>query len=280
MMKITRTIKKYLNFFKKKRIVPVPVLTDKDKLLNGKVALITGGSSGIGFAIAEEFLKAGAKVIITSTNEKKLNDALQQIGGRPEELKGITLDVTDVESVNKKVLEAMYIFPEKRIDILVNSAGVRARADFLNITEEKWNKTIDTNLKGTFFMCQAVSKLMIEKKIKGHILNVSSASALRPAKTPYQISKWGIKGMTLGLADALIPYGIVVNAIAPGPTATPMLDFDSEDNIFNEKNPAGRYALPSEIAALAVFMVSDLGDLIVGDSFYMTGGAGTITLHN
>ena len=121
---------------------------------------------------------------------------------------------------------------------------------------------------------------MIENKIKGHILNVTSSSALRPAWTPYQISKWAVKGMTKGLADMMISHGIVVNAIAPGPTATPMLGKSETDCIYESYNPSHRYAMPEEIAALAVFMVSGAGDMIVGDTFYMTGGSGTITLHH
>ena len=128
-------------------------------------------------------------------------------------------------------------------------------------------------------MCQAMGKYMIDHKLKGHILNVSSASALRPAWTPYEISKWGVRGFTKGLADTMLPYGIIVNAIAPGPVATPMLGVQEGDSIYNGVNPSGRYAMPSEIAALAVFMVSDFGNLIVGDTFYMTGGSGTISLH-
>lgn len=107
---------------------------------------------------------------------------------------------------------------------------------------------------------------------------MTSSSALRPAWTPYQMSKWAVRGLTLGLADALLPHGIVVNAIAPGPVATPMLGKCEGDSIENPQGPCGRYAMPSEIANLAVFMVSGMGDLIVGDTFYMTGGSGTIDL--
>ena len=148
------------------------------------------------------------------------------------------------------------------------------------MTEAEYDSIMDINAKGTYFMSQAVGKHMIEKKVRGHILNVASSSALRPAWTPYQMSKWAVRGLTLGLADVLLPYGIVVNAIAPGPVATPMLGKFEGDSIYNETSPSGRYAMPEEIAQLAVFMVSHLGDLIVGDTFYMTGGSGTITLHN
>lgn len=184
----------------------------------------------------------------------------------------------DVKSIPDKVRSATAMFPENRVDILVNSAGLVAHADFAHMTEEEYDGIMDVNAKGTYFMSQAVSQLMIEKKTKGHILNVTSSSALRPAWTPYQMSKWAVRGLTLGLADLLLPYGIIVNAIAPGPVATPMLGKTEGDSIENPEGPCGRFAMPSEIASLAVFMVSDLGNLIVGDTYYMTGGSGTISM--
>lgn len=192
----------------------------------------------------------------------------------------IVLNVLDVKSMPDKVRSAAIIFPENRIDILVNSAGLVAHADFARMTEAEYDGIMDVNAKGTYFMSQAVSQLMIEKKMKGHILNVTSSSALRPAWTPYQMSKWAVRGLTLGLADVLLPYGIIVNAIAPGPVATPMLGKTEGDYIGMIDQPSGRYAMPSEIASLAVFMVSDMGNLIVGDTYYMTGGSGTISLHH
>lgn len=171
------------------------------------------------------------------------------------------------------------MFSENRIDILVNSAGVSNLSDFINMPESEYDNIMDINVKDTFFMSQAVARYMIDNRIKGHILNVISSSALRPAWTPYQMSKWAIRGLTLGMADRLLPYGIVVNAIAPGPTATPMLN-RKDDSIGSSTVPAGRIAMPQEIATLATFMVSGMGDMIVGDTFYMTGGSGTISLHN
>lgn len=193
-------------------------------------------------------------------------------------IRHIVIDVRDVTSMAEKVKEAAALYPENRIDILVNSAGVVAQHSFDEMTEEEYDSIMDINAKGTFFMSQAVGKHMIEKQIKGHILNVSSSSALRPAWTPYHMSKWAIKGFTMGLADLLLPHGIIVNAIAPGPVATKMLGKMEGDSISNPEQPSGRYAMPSEIAALAVFMVSDLGKLIVGDTVYMTGGSGVIDL--
>ena len=172
------------------------------------------------------------------------------------------------------------MFEDNKIDILVNSAGVVTKHDFWNTDEEEYDVIMDTNAKGTFFMSQAVGKQMIEKHIQGHILNVTSSSALRPAWTPYQMSKWAVKGLTLGLADMMIPYGIVVNAIAPGPTATPMLAKKEGDSIYEPYTPSHRYAMPEELASLALFMVSGAGNMIVGDTVYMTGGSGTITMHH
>ena len=191
----------------------------------------------------------------------------------------IVIDVLSVNDMPEKIKLAAGLFPENRIDILVNSAGVVSHSDFLDMSESEYDSIMDINAKGTFFMSQATAKYMIENRIKGHILNVTSSSALRPAWTPYQMSKWAVRGLTLGMADKLLPYGIIVNAIAPGPTATPMLNKNEGDSIYNAVCPAGRFAMPSEIAALATFMVSDMGDMIIGDTFYMTGGSGTITFH-
>ena len=277
--RIKKAIRSVIMLFKEEKKIPIPSPINAPELLKDKVALITGGSGGIGLAMAESFLKSGAKVIIAGTNEEKLRSCCEKIGGGGVNLSNIVIDVKDVESMPGKVKTAAAMSPENRIDILVNSAGVVSHSDFLDMSEQEYDNIMDINAKGTFFMSQATAKYMIENRIKGHILNVTSSSALRPAWTPYQMSKWAVRGLTLGTADKLLPYGIVVNAIAPGPTATPMLGKNEGDNIYHPTTPAKRYAMPSEIAALATFMVSDMGDMIVGDTFYMTGGSGTITLH-
>ncbi len=275
--KLKNAVHTLIQMGKEEKIQPIIVPVEKEKLLDGKVALITGGTSGIGLAVAQAFQNAGAKVIITGTNQQKLEIALKKMGGGG---KGLLIDVRDTEHLPDKVKEAEALFEENRIDILVNSAGVVVKHDFWGIDEKEYDRIMDTNAKGTFFMSQAVGKAMIEKQIKGHILNVTSSSALRPAWTPYQMSKWAVRGLTLGLADTLLPYGIVVNAIAPGPTATPMLGKTEGSSISEPNNPSKRYAMPEEIASMAVYMVSDAGRMIVGDTVYMTGGSGTITLHH
>lgn len=257
--------------------IPIPVLKDSQKMLEGKVALVTGGSSGIGYGIAEQFLKSGCKVIIAGTNKQKLKKCQEEL----EEygcVRSIVLNMLEIDTFKDKIREAASFFEENRIDILVNSAGRNVSSKFMDTGVEEYDSVMDVNVKGVFFLSQAMGEYMIANQIQGHILNISSAASLRPAWTPYQISKWAMKGFTLGLADMLLPHGIVVNAIAPGPVATPMMG-KSENDTIELASPSGRYALPCEIAALAVFMVSDFGNLIVGDTFYITGGGGVISMH-
>lgn len=272
-MKIKKLIKKVLFKIFKKNISTVPILVNHQKMLENKIAMITGGDSGIGYAIAEEFIKNGCKVIICGRDKKKLEKCSNKLG---EYCKYIELDVRDINKMKKVIEMAATLFDENRIDILVNSAGIGVKHSFFNIDEEEYDLIMDVNAKGTFFMTKEMANYMIDKKIKGHILNVSSSSALRPAWTPYEMSKWSIKGFTLGAADTLAKYGITVNAIAPGPTATPMLNVKEGDNIAIDTNLVGRYAMPNEIASLAVYMCSEMGRMIVGDTFYITGGAGNI----
>ena len=267
-----------IQMIKEEKLHPVPKPVNTTELLNGKVALITGGSGGIGCAMAEAFLNNGAAVIIAGTSEQKLKECAEKLGRDETKLKSIVIDVLEVQSLTEKVKAASEMFG--KIDILVNAAGLVAHHGFLDILEEEYDSIMDVNAKGTFFMSQAVGKYMIKNKIRGHILNVTSSSALRPAWTPYQMSKWAVRGFTLGAADVLLPYGIIVNAIAPGPVATPMLGKKEGDSIYMEKQPSGRYAMPSEIANMSVMLVSELGDLVVGDSLYMTGGSGNLSCHS
>lgn len=262
---------------KEEKLVPVVVPKDPEDMLVGKLALVTGGSSGIGLAIAKEFASCGADVVIAGTRQEKVDAVLETIGGH---VKGIVIDVRDVSTLPDKVEQASSLFGRDCFDILVNSAGVVTHHDFWHTDESEYDAIMDTNAKGTFFMSQTVGRRMVEKGIKGHILNIASSSSLRPAWTPYQMSKWAVRGFTVGLADTLIQDGVIVNAIAPGPTATSMLGKSEGDNIWEPYSPSSRYALPKEIASLAVYLVSGPGDMIVGDTVYMTGGSGVVTLHH
>lgn len=164
------------------------------------------------------------------------------------------------------------------IDIFVNNAGVLNKTNFYNATESDYDNVLDTDLKGAYFLAKIVSEYMRKNKAAGNILNISSSSALRPANTPYHLAKWGIRGMTLGLAKELSQYDIVVNAIAPGPTATNMLLDAGDKDISRPASPSGRYAAAEEIANLATVLVSSLGRMVNGDTLYATGGCGNLTL--
>ena len=245
-------------------------------LLKGRCALITGGTSGIGLSIAKAFAREGAFVIITGRTRERLDKALDQIS--ESNACGFVMDNTDVKSFEPRlteILESIKLKGENSIDILVNNAGVNGLR-MPHETEEDFNHVIETNLKGTFFLSQLYGKYLVDNAIKGNILNIASASSLRPADSAYTLSKWGLRGLTLGLAKSLGQYGITVNGIAPGPTATPMM-LNDNNNLNLDRIPLGRYILPEEIASMAVVLVSDVGRSIMGDLVYMTGGAGNLT---
>ena len=187
----------------------------------------------------------------------------------------MVLNINNIPTIESTIKE---FANTEHIDILVNSAGTHGNDEFGHVTEQTFDNVISVNVKALYFMSQVVANVMIEQGIHGHILNVSSASSIKPSWTPYEISKRAVNGITQGMAHKLIRYGIVVNGIAPGPTATPMIGQIKEQGIQWNVNPSGRMSTPEEIAALALFMVSGQGDGIVGDTFFITGGSGTICI--
>lgn len=264
---------KIMNLFPKPVITPIIIMPSNGEELKGKVALISGGSGGIGLSIAKEFLKSGAKVIITGTNHSKLDKVCSKTDD--DNLKSIVLNFGDPTSFEEKLDNAVCIFG--KIDIFVSSIGIhvdRPDLDFLNTSIEEFDSIMGINLKGTYFMCQTVAKYMVSNQIKGHILIISSQSALEPSWSPYRLSKLGIDGITKGMAQRLLPHGIIVNAIGPGPTATTMQKDYKGNSIYTPLNPINRFTMSEEVAQYAKLMVSDLGNTIVGQTLYMSGGRG------
>lgn len=276
--------KKYIRSLinRSKKVVPVYIPTLQSDLLENRVALITGGTKGIGFEIAKSFLMSGASVVITGRDQERVDKSCNELAAFARENRkccGCVLDNADVGSFNEKFSDILTMLGDSKVDILVNNAGILiGGSGFDNLSPEDWDKTIDTNLKGVYFISQIVAKYMKDNGIKGNILNIASSSSLRPAISPYTISKWGLRGLTAGLAKVLISYDIVVNGLAPGPTATSMLVRSGYDGLELPSNPAQRYATPQEIANMAVVLVSGVGRMVVGDIIYMTGGAGVITV--
>lgn len=276
-MNVKSKLKKYLQ--KKTVVIPVTKNISCDRLLSEKVALITGGSGGIGFAIAKKYVEYGAKVIIAGRSKNKVDACCRKLGGSSV-AKGVVVDITKVSSFSVVMKKATSCFG--KIDILVCSHGVHTegdRLDFLTFTENEFDRVMDVNLKGTYFFCQQFAEYVIKHKIeKSHILLISSSTSMEPSWSPYRLSKRGINGLTQGMAQVLLRYGIIVNAIAPGSTATKMLNYERGGSIATDENTNGRLVIPEEVAEYAAMMTSGLGDMIVGEVLLMSGGRGSIEL--
>jgi NAD(P)-dependent dehydrogenase (short-subunit alcohol dehydrogenase family) len=272
---VKNTLKNILKKLRiKSKVVPIFIESTPEQLLNGKTVLISGGTSGIGFEISKVFLMTGADVIICGRNSEKINNAIKAMNSLGN-VSGLKFDISNIGEME----DALNIFltnTEANIDILVNSAGINSNEKFGCITEEMYDGVLDTNLKGTLFLSQIIANHMKENNIKGNILNIASTGSFRPADTAYRVSKWGLRGLTLGMAKSLIKYDIVVNGIAPGPTATSML-LASNDNISSNRNPSGRMSTVEEVAELAKYLVSDRGRMVVGEIVSLSGGAGVLT---
>lgn len=274
MANLKHAIKQGIVALKAKNIQPVMQTVGDESLLKGKTALVVGGSGGIGKAVAKAFLKNGANVVIAGTRRAKVDKVVLELGGN---CAGVVVDLAEPDTFSKVIDEAVAFYGP--INILVNSAGVHTEdvsmGGFLDFSVEEYGRILDINLRGVYFMVQSVAKRMISDKVSnGHILIVSSSAGNEPAWSPYRVSKWGLKGITEGMASALVPHGIVVNAIAPGSTATPLLGVEKGDSISAEDNRLGRFAMPEEIAEFAVMLASPMGDMVVGDTLYVSGGRG------
>ncbi len=278
-MGITGKVKCYLKRISlRKEKVAVPILYGR--LLEGRAALVTGGTSGIGLAIAESFVRNGAAVAITGRSHDRLNAALDSIASEVDGAKaaGIVLDnaTSDASGFEHAIDEAEKCLGMP-VDILVNNAGIMEGDSIPRTSMAEFYRTLQTNLRGPYFLSQEFAKKLVMGGRTGNVLNVCSSSSLRPAISPYALSKWGMRGLTAGLAKELVPHGIVVNGIAPGPTLTRMLVKDGDENLANSGVPAGRYVTAEEVANMATVLVSDISRMVVGDIVYITGGCGNLT---
>jgi 3-oxoacyl-[acyl-carrier protein] reductase len=244
------------------------------EILYGKNILITGGSTGIGFHIAQKCISEGATVVITGRNENKLTHAKEVINN--ERLKTIVWDISNIDQIEEQLNNAEKLFNGK-IDILVNNAGIVNGTQFLDVTEKIWDDIYSVNSKGLYFLTQALCKRWLSEKSNNRnkkIVNISSQGGFVGATYPYRMTKWDIAGLTQGLGIKLAPHGIIVNGIAPGIIATGMQPgyLNQKDNVYCSLNPIGRFALPEEIAELALFLMSDASNFIVGQTIVCDGG--------
>lgn len=239
-----------------------------NQILEGKVVLVTGGSSGFGLAIAKRFISCGAKVVITGRNELKLNAAVEQLG---KNAKGIVWDLSDVSIADNKFKEVSQLFGP--IDIAINNAGVWTPTPWSKLEEIDWDKVVNTNLKGLFFISKAEALNMInsDNSIK-KIINITSIEGIRSGFGPYWASKWGANGLTKGLAKELTSKNVVVNAIAPGMGITDINPDLPKDGNLTLNNLNGRFVTVEEVAELALFLASDSSNSIVGQVIAIDGG--------
>lgn len=251
-----------------------------NELLKGRCALITGGTSGIGYYIAKAFINSGATVVITGRsaerNAKAVDSLYEQTSAERGKIHSIVCDNENCEEFPELVAKAATLGGQP-VSILVNNAGI-AGSSFNTTTPDDFDAVMRTNLRSAFFLSKEVAKHMVQHGCHGNILNIASASALRPGNSPYVLSKWGIRALTLGLAKTLTPHDIVVNGIAPGPTATGMIKMKNQNELSAPGLPCGRLTHPEEVASMAVILVGDMSRTIIGDIVYMTGGAGLLTL--
>lgn len=238
--------------------------------LEGKKALITGSSRGIGFAYAKKFLEEGAEVVITSRHADELTEAARKLGS--QKVHALVWDTADLSVLQDNLAETVRLLGG--LDILVNNAGVLTREDFsgmMAVTPETWDLTQNVNVRGVFFLTQAAAKYWMDNKQGGRVVNTCSNNAFRALDTAYAASKWAIRGLTMGMGKRLAPYGIFVNAVAPGPTSTGMLSCEEGATVPND-TPLGRYSYPSEMANICAFLASDDAGSMVGQVLVADGG--------
>ena len=238
-----------------------------------KVVLVTGAARGIGFACAKAFANEGARVALVDTLEDTGQEAATSLG--PAAL-FVPCDVGDKKRVDGMLAQVTEVLGP--IDVLVSNAGISIPKSFLELTEKDFDDVLRVNLKGTFLVVQAVAKNMVQQRIKGAIVTMSSVNAVMaiPEILPYAASKGGINQLTKAAALSLIKHGIRVNAVGPGSIDTGML---TATNATEEamarvmsRTPIGRIGEPAEVASTVLFLASEEASYITGQTIYIDGG--------
>jgi NAD(P)-dependent dehydrogenase (short-subunit alcohol dehydrogenase family) len=239
-----------------------------------KIAVVTGGGSGIGLAIAQKFTENGITTIVVGRDRQKLDSAKEQLGAL---CKPFPCDLSDLAGIPKLVADIIHQFGQ--IDILVNNAGINMKKEFTEVTDEEFQKILLTNTTSVFTISREVVKHMLSKEIRGSIINISSMASQYgiPKVIAYTASKAAIEGMTRAMATELSPRGIRINCIAPGFIATDM----SAQALNNDpgrkakvlgRTPMGQLGRPADVGAAALFLASDAANYITGIVLPVDGG--------
>jgi len=246
-----------------------------EQLLKDKVAIVTGGSSGIGKAISKAFIRQGAKVVIVGRNQEKGEKAISEIlySFPKAQLMFYQADVSDEDQARKLIQEV--VGQEGVIDILVNNAGITRDNLILKMTAEDWDQVLDVNVKSCYNLCRAVTRPMLKAR-SGKIINMSSVVGLsgNAGQVNYSASKAAVIGFTKALAKELASRNISVNSIAPG-----FIDTDMTSKLPEEKKqefykdiPMRRFGKPEDVASVAVFLASDMSNYVTGQVLTVDGG--------
>ena len=245
--------------------------------LEQKVAVITGSDSGIGRAIAIEFAREGASVVINYAHaQDKAEEVHQTITSNGGKAIVIQADISQYQQATHLIQQAVEQFG--KLDILVNNAGMEIHSPFLDVTEEQYDRVLSIDLKGPFFCAQLAAREMVKRKIAGRIINISSVheDLPMPQNVPYCCAKGGLRMLMRTICLELAPYGITVNNIGPGAVDTP-IDADVKANpkkwqSLLDEIPLHRVGQPEEIAKLAVYLASDASSYVTGSTFFIDGG--------
>ncbi|MCX2891168.1 MULTISPECIES: SDR family NAD(P)-dependent oxidoreductase [Pseudomonas] len=242
----------------------------------GKVVIVTGAAQGLGLACAQRFIAEGAKVLLVDVQEGKLHEQVERLG---ENAAAFTADLDDLNAGKAKQLVEHALQHFGSLDILVNNAGVIHTAEFVDFPEDQFDRTLRVNLKAQFLIGQAAARVMIERGIKGAIVNMSSINAelANPTAVAYAVSKGGIKQLTAVMAVGLISHGIRVNAVGPGTISTDMvrnaiMSNPTQRHAVLSRTPIGRLGEASEVASVVSFLASDDASYMVGQTVYPDGG--------
>ncbi|UCH21572.1 MAG: glucose 1-dehydrogenase [Deltaproteobacteria bacterium] len=244
--------------------------------LKGKSGIVTGGGSGIGKGMASGLVQAGAELIISGRNFEKLEsaaDELRQYGGPVIPVRADMANMGDIKNLVDRTVKEF-----GKIDFLFNNAGIIRRNPCEDFLEEDWDDVIAVNLKGPFFLAQAVARVMISQQLKGKIINTSSLIAVQGGKRvpAYAASKGGINQVTKSMANDWAQHNILVNAIGPGWVKTdvtaPLIEDKQRNAEITGRIPLGRWADPQDLAGVAVFLASDASDYITGQTIFVDGG--------